>query len=99
MRREPLKLSWQEAVGQAGRLASNSFPRTHALWINLCRGLLVGGVFMDPKTAQTVTTVLMLTLMLVGGYYVRNVPVWISWLKYLSFMWVCVTWASSRCGW
>jgi hypothetical protein len=41
---------------------------------------------MDPKTAQTVTTVLMLTLMLVGGYYVRSVPAWIGWLKYLSFM-------------
>lgn len=39
------------------------------------RGLLIGGIFMDPKTAQTVTTVIMLTLMLVGGFYVRDVPV------------------------
>lgn len=41
---------------------------------------------MDPKAAQTVTTVVMLTFMLVGGYYVRNVPVWIGWIKYISFV-------------
>ncbi|GFH19248.1 ABC transporter domain-containing protein, partial [Haematococcus lacustris] len=41
---------------------------------------------MVPKTAQTVTTVIMLSLMLVGGYYVRDVPVWIRWLRYLSFI-------------
>lgn len=27
----------------------------------------------------------MLTFMLVSGYYVRGVPVWIGWLRYLSF--------------
>jgi hypothetical protein len=49
-------------------------------------GLLIGGVFMEPKTAQTVTTVIMLAFLLVGGYYVRNIPVWISWIRYLSFL-------------
>jgi hypothetical protein len=41
---------------------------------------------MNPKTAQTVSTVLMLTFMLVGGYYVRDIPAWIAWVKYLSFL-------------
>jgi len=41
-----------------------------------CRGLLIGGICMDPKQAQTVTTVVMLTFLLVGGFYVRDVPVW-----------------------
>jgi hypothetical protein len=121
-------------------------------------GLLLGAIFMNPKTAQTVSTVLMLTFMLVGarrvqrrlllalllllllaapaarrcpgpglpasqggrwragcrpppashtptptrlltphaltppprplpgGYYVRAIPAWISWVKYLSFL-------------
>ena len=40
---------------------------------------------MVPKTAQTIAAVLMLAFMLVGGYYVRNIPSWISWLKYLGF--------------
>lgn len=35
---------------------------------------------------QTVTTVVILTFLLVGGYYVRGIPVWISWLRYLSFL-------------
>lgn len=49
-------------------------------------GLLIGGAFMDPKTAQNLTTVVMLTFMLVGGFYVRNIPSWISWIRYLSFI-------------
>lgn len=49
-------------------------------------GLLLGAIFMDPKTAQTVSTVVMMSLMLVGGYYVRNIPDWIAWLRYISFI-------------
>ena len=41
---------------------------------------------MDPKNAQTVTTVVMLTFLLVGGFYVRDVPAWIGWIKYISFV-------------
>ena len=41
---------------------------------------------MVPKTAQTITSVIMLTMMLVGGFYVTNIPAWIAWLKYLSFI-------------
>jgi hypothetical protein len=46
-------------------------------------GLLIGGTVMDPQNGQTIATILMLTTMLVGGYYVRTIPVWISWLKYV----------------
>jgi hypothetical protein len=44
-------------------------------------GLLLGGLFMDPKTAQAVTTVVMLSFLLVSGFYVRDVPIWIGWIK------------------
>lgn len=27
----------------------------------------------------------MLAFLLTGGYFVRQIPVWIRWLKYLSF--------------
>lgn len=50
-------------------------------------GLLIGASVMELKTAQTIAAVIMLTFMLIGGFYVRNVPAWIDWLKYLSFMW------------
>jgi len=49
-------------------------------------GLILGAGFSNPKTSQTIATVSMLTLMLVGGFYVADVPVWIGWLKYLSFI-------------
>lgn len=29
---------------------------------------------------------LILTFLLMGGYYVRNIPVWISWIRYISFL-------------
>jgi hypothetical protein len=34
-------------------------------------GLLLGAAVMNPKTAQTIASVIMLAFMLVGGYYVR----------------------------
>ncbi|GAB4821556.1 hypothetical protein N2152v2_008602 [Parachlorella kessleri] len=49
-------------------------------------GLLIGATVMVPKTAQTIASVLMLGFMLVGGFYVQNIPSWISWLKWLSFI-------------
>ncbi|KIY91979.1 hypothetical protein MNEG_15984 [Monoraphidium neglectum] len=49
-------------------------------------GLLLGGIFMQPKKAQTATTVIMLTFLLVGGYYARSIPVFISWVRYISFL-------------
>eukprot|EP00803_Ostreobium_quekettii_P010334 evm.model.scf_2037.2 EVM.evm.TU.scf_2037.2 scf_2037:9622-19005(-) len=50
-------------------------------------GMLIGASVMDVQKAQTVATVLMLGLMLVGGFFVREVPSWIDWLKYGSFIW------------
>ncbi|KXZ52591.1 hypothetical protein GPECTOR_9g636 [Gonium pectorale] len=49
-------------------------------------GLLIGATVMNPQNGQTIATIFMLSTMLVGGYYVRGIPVWISWLKYASFI-------------
>jgi len=49
-------------------------------------GLMLGAGFRNPKNAQTVATVSMIGLMLLGGFYVQNVPVWIAWVKYLSWI-------------
>lgn len=35
---------------------------------------------------QTVVTVVILTFLLVGGYYVRSIPIWIGWIRYISFI-------------
>eukprot|EP00198_Chlamydomonas_reinhardtii_P001397 XP_001690733.1 predicted protein [Chlamydomonas reinhardtii] len=49
-------------------------------------GLLIGATVINPQNGQTIATIFMLSTMLVGGYYVRGIPVWISWLKYVSFI-------------
>ena len=49
-------------------------------------GLFIGATVMNAKTAQTIAAVIMLTFMLVGGFYVTNIPVWISWIKWLSYL-------------
>lgn len=47
-------------------------------------GLFVGAAIYDMEKAITVMTVFTLALMLLGGFFVQNPPVWISWGKYLS---------------
>merc|ERR1712124_238029 len=47
-------------------------------------GFLVGAAFDDIKIGQAVATVVILFLMLLGGFFAQNLPVWLSWVKYLS---------------
>lgn len=47
-------------------------------------GLAIGALVMDQKSATTLGSVIMLTFLLAGGYYVQNVPPFIAWIKYIS---------------
>ena len=49
-------------------------------------GLWIGAMAMDAKRAQTFVTVFILSQFLVAGFFVRSIPKWIDWAKYLSFM-------------
>ena len=49
-------------------------------------GLLIGAVFMDFKRSIVAVAVILLTLMLLGGFYVQNLPFWIDWAQYVSFI-------------
>ena len=49
-------------------------------------GLFLGAWFLNLKRAQSAATVLMLTIMLTGGFFVRSTPSWMSWAKYLSYI-------------
>ncbi|GJQ08303.1 hypothetical protein GpartN1_g94.t1 [Galdieria partita] len=51
-------------------------------------GLFIAAVFMDFRKSQTLAAVFMLTSMLTGGFYVNDsqMPVWIRWIQYLSFI-------------
>jgi hypothetical protein len=47
-------------------------------------GLFIGAAMYDFQKAMTVLTVSALSLMLLGGFFVENVPSFIIWCKYLS---------------
>lgn len=72
------------------RLTANSFFLT-MLIVFLCiiaaqgLGLVIGATLMDLKRATTLASVTVMAFMLAGGYFVKNVPVFISWIRYLSF--------------
>lgn len=48
-------------------------------------GLAIGATLMDLKKATTLASVTVMTFMLAGGFFVKNVPVFISWIRYISF--------------
>jgi len=47
-------------------------------------GLFCGAAVLDMEKGMVIMTVLALSLMVVGGFFVRNVPFWILWLGYVS---------------
>ncbi|KAJ3702418.1 hypothetical protein LUZ61_006123 [Rhynchospora tenuis] len=48
-------------------------------------GLAIGASLLDIKKATTLASVTVMTFMLAGGFFVKRVPSFISWLRYLSF--------------
>ncbi|CAJ1932208.1 unnamed protein product [Sphenostylis stenocarpa] len=52
-------------------------------------GLALGAILMDVKQATTLASVTMLVFLLAGGYYIQQIPFFISWLKYISFSHHC----------
>ncbi|VVB05467.1 unnamed protein product [Arabis nemorensis] len=48
-------------------------------------GLAIGASFMDLKKATTLASVTVMTFMLAGGYFVKKVPVFIAWIRFMSF--------------
>lgn len=65
---------------------ANVFLVLLVITISSSVGMFIGAAVMSLKRAQTIATVTMLLVMLVGGFYARNVPSWLSWIKYASFM-------------
>jgi ABC-type multidrug transport system ATPase subunit len=49
-------------------------------------GLFVGATFPNTKQAQTVASVVMLAVMLTGGFYFDETPRWLDWTKKTSFI-------------
>ncbi|KAL6501818.1 ABC transporter G member 14 [Orobanche gracilis] len=52
-------------------------------------GLACGAVLMDVKQATTLASVTTMVFLVAGGYYVRHIPRFIAWLKYVSYSYYC----------
>ncbi|KAG5063697.1 hypothetical protein AAZX31_02G177400 [Glycine max] len=48
-------------------------------------GLAIGATLMDLKRATTLASVTVMTFMLAGGFFVQRVPIFFSWIRYMSF--------------
>mmetsp|Transcript_2795 Transcript_2795/g.7063 ORF Transcript_2795/g.7063 Transcript_2795/m.7063 type:complete len:777 (+) Transcript_2795:113-2443(+) len=47
-------------------------------------GLFLGAAVMDMEKGMVIMTVVSLGLMVVGGFFVRNIPSWMLWMGYIS---------------
>ncbi|KAM7507867.1 hypothetical protein LguiA_018320 [Lonicera macranthoides] len=48
-------------------------------------GLAIGEPFMGVKKATTFTSITVMAFMLFGGFFIQNVPSFMSWIRYISF--------------
>ncbi|XP_039016006.1 ABC transporter G family member 22-like [Hibiscus syriacus] len=48
-------------------------------------GLTIGAAFMDVKKASTLASIIIMASMLSGGFFIQKVPVFMSWIRYISF--------------
>ena len=56
------------------------------LRVNSIRPMLLGACVTNVKRAQTLASVIMLAVMLTGGFYFDRAPGWLSWTKRASFI-------------
>ncbi|KAL2544370.1 ABC transporter G family member 14 [Forsythia ovata] len=52
-------------------------------------GLAFGALLMEVKQAATLASVTTLVFLIAGGYYIREIPPFIVWLKYMSYSYYC----------
>ena len=48
-------------------------------------GLFCGAAVLNVKRAMTLVILIMMTTIFAGGFFAKDMPVWISWLGYLSY--------------
>ncbi|GAB4849532.1 ABC transporter G member 9 [Ancistrocladus abbreviatus] len=67
-----------------GSFFYNLFSLLLSVLVSQGMGLALGALVMDQKSATVLGSVIMLTFLLAGGFYVQHVPSFIAWIKYLS---------------
>jgi len=70
----------------AGAFFAHLFLTYLAVLVASSLGLFIGATFPATKRAQTVASVVMLSVMLTGGFYFDETPAWLDWTKRTSFV-------------
>ena len=68
----------------AGAFFSGLFVLLYSVMCSHGLGLAIGAAVMDEVSAVTLGTVIMLIFLLSSGYFVQHVPIFISWIRYIS---------------
>ncbi|XP_022733089.1 ABC transporter G family member 9-like isoform X2 [Durio zibethinus] len=68
----------------AGNFLHTLFALLFCVLVSQGLGLALGAMVMDQKSATVLGSVIMLTFLLAGGFYIQHVPAFISWIKYIS---------------
>lgn len=64
---------------------SHWFAILLSILVGESQGMLIGATFTNPKNAITAGTVILGASMLSSGFFVREVPDFVDWIKYLAF--------------
>ncbi|GMY31729.1 ABC transporter G family member 9 [Fagus crenata] len=67
-----------------GNFLQTLFVLLYSVLVSQGLGLALGAMVMDQKSATILGSVIMLSFLLAGGFYVQHVPSFISWIKYIS---------------
>ncbi|KAJ6770463.1 ABC TRANSPORTER G FAMILY MEMBER 21 [Salix purpurea] len=70
--------------GTPGNFLQTLFVLLYSVLVSGGLGLALGALVLDQKSATILGSVIMLSFLLAGGYYVTHVPAFISWVKYIS---------------
>ena len=53
-------------------------------------GLVAGALVQNTQTAVVLSTIIILSTMLLGGFYVQNMRVWVRWARWVAFIRYCM---------
>ncbi|KAK6229483.1 ABC transporter-like [Theobroma cacao] len=68
----------------AGNFLHTLFALLFCVLVSQSLGLALGALVMELKSATILGSVVVLTFLLAGGFYIQHVPPFISWIKYIS---------------
>lgn len=77
---------WMTGLRQSASFLLNLSVNMGVVLIAQSVGLAIGASILNMKKAQVLAAIFTLLMMVTAGFLVRDIPIWIDWVKYLSFI-------------